>query len=192
MGEQLILLRVRFAAAGGQRLVGSPGQHHDAAEVFVFTGADGRVVQRGRIDFNQRALLHEKRLHFAGVISVVAADVLPLADEQNHVGAGKVQLGIAVIFHCVQQMVAAVAVADLDGHAAVGFLGKLPVDLQRFETANGRLVNDPVARTFGFLHFFDEGTEVVSLDHSAKGFESAAGYGLDRHVYLPSETDFIL
>ena len=50
--------------------------------------------------------------------------------QKDHVRAGDVDLAGAMVFQTGETGVDAVAVADLNGHAAVGFFGKLLEDVQ--------------------------------------------------------------
>ena len=129
MGDQPFVLRCHqavlacFLCLKGKIRIGSSGQYHNALESAVIHMA-GSVVKRGCVNLDSCSRRNQESFDLRCVICKIVFDILLASEKQYKVCHCHVDLGIPVIFHCVQLFVAAVAVSDLNGKSAESLIGQ--------------------------------------------------------------------
>ena len=166
-------------------IVGSLRQNDDDAEAIV-TRLAGSVVQRGRIDFNHHARWYAERLAGRGVQLVIRRNVGLLGQNQNCVLAHRdVELAAAMILQCVQELVVAVAIANLDRNKAVHLLLELLRNCKLLQLRITRYIDGPIRRARGLHHALQQLREVIPLHDPAVFPEFRIVYTIDLHVCNP-------
>ena len=136
-------------------------------------------MQRGGIALHQHPGGHAEGLHAGGVQHAVH-DLALLGNQQDKVLRAQVELAVAVELQAVQAGVAAIAPAQLEGHAAKERLAHLVCTLRLVEQLLPGHIHHAVGQG-RFLQGSEEGRYIVALHHAAIGREGSIGYGKNLH-----------
>ena len=141
-------------------------------------------MKRGRVDFDSCSCRNQESFDLRCVICKIVFNILLASEKQYKVCHCHVDLGIPVIFHCVQLFVVAVAVSDLNGKSAESLIGQRLLYFQRFQFLHRGHI-DHVLRNGSVLHLSDKRAEIIPLQHLSVFAERSVCYILDFHpVYL--------
>ena len=139
----------------------------------------GGIVQRGSIHFHQHAGGHPEGLHFGSVQNAFFNFTLQ-SNQQDEIFSAQIELAVPVIFQAVELRVVAVAIAQLERHAAKeGFADRFGV----FSCVQHVHLGD-VFHVLGLVAGFQSGQNAVhgiAFHNAAIGLEGRIGDRINVH-----------
>ena len=157
--------------------VGRQGNQH--AEALGSVRMAGSIVQRGGIALHHHAGGNLESLDLGG-IQLAVDDLVLLGQQQNEVLSAQIELAVTVELQAVQLGIAAVAEAQLEGHAAkergADFFGILGL----VQGLDAGLVDHRVGAG-GLSQRLQDTLHRVTLDHAAIGTECLVKNGQNLH-----------
>ena len=138
------------------------------------------VVKCGSVYLDSGSCRYKECLDLRCIIGIIRLNVLLMSDQKDKICNRYIDLGITMILHCIQLLVMAVAVSDLDRQPAVSLILQVLHNIQCLQLLN-RWNIDYVLWNRSVFHLLDKTCKVVSLQHLSIFTECRICYFLNLH-----------